>query len=48
MTWALLRGYGEVFHLDPNHLPAPTQENTYKSQQKGNYRTFMGLIITHP
>lgn len=41
VKWACLEGWGEVFRLDPSHLPTPTQENTYKSKLEGNYGTFV-------
>lgn len=35
MKWACREGWGQVCHLDPSHLPTPTQENTLQKQMKG-------------
>ena len=35
MKWVCREGWGQVCHLDPSHLPTPTQENTLQKQMKG-------------
>ena len=45
MKWVCREGWGQVCHLDPSHLPTPTQENTLQKQMKGKLTLLVFLIL---